>query len=245
MDMSGLIAQIKNLEFEPDTDKLKKELKAVKSTRSVSLIVILAVMTVLSAAAYAPRASEAPPAAAPLEQVVRFPANEEGKTEYSADVFAAEFSLAVSLPAGIAVDADGSLFPGGIAGTFSNLPIVDSGGNQVGCVGYNVFDSGQADGAAEPMMIYNQICLGNHYRFTISEQYEVINDDDTVTTAVTGVYNDLEWPADKDYTEADCNYGVVAYSKTLAVYAAFDLDKNFFTREQCEEIAGSITIFRE
>jgi hypothetical protein len=198
-------------------------------------------MTILSAAACAPRASEAPPAAAPLAQVVSFPANEDGKTEYSADVFAAEFSLAVSLPAGVAVDADGSLFPGGIAGTFSNLPIVDAGGNTVGCVGYNVFESG----AAEPMMIYNQISLGNHYRFTISEQYEIINDDSAVTTAVTGVYNDLEWPAGEDYTETDYNYGVVACSKTLGVYAAFDLDKDFFTREQCEGIAGSITISRE
>jgi hypothetical protein len=224
----------------------------MKSAYSVSLMVLTAAM-IFSAAACSQRTFlpgedtvEAPPAAADSIQTVQFPANEDGKTAYSADIFAAAFSLTVSMPAGMTIDADESLFSDGIPGVFSNLPIVDSNGDKTGCVGYNVFDAQQPDGssngAIEPMMIYNQISLGNHYRFTIREKYEVVNDTDTLITAITGVYNDLELPAGKDYTESDYNYGVVAYSKSLAVYVAFDLNKNFFTRDQCEEIAKSIMI---
>jgi DNA-binding transcriptional MerR regulator len=49
-------------------------------------------------------------------------------------------------------------------------------------------------------------------------------------------------PNGYEYGESDYNFGVVAYSKTLSVYVAFDLDKTAFTPEQVEAIAKSISI---
>jgi hypothetical protein len=227
----------------------------MKSVQLVSLTVLI-ILVILFASACSKQTFllekdtedmiEVPSTTVNTIQVVKFPANEGGKTEFSTDIFAITFSLAVSMPAGITIDINKSLYPDGISGTFSNIPILDPNGNNVGCVGYNVFDAEQLhdnkNSEAEPMMIYNQISLGNHYRFTIREKYEIVNDTDALTTAITDVYNDLELPPEKNYTESEYNYGVVAFSKTLGVYVALDLDKNFFTQNQCEEIAESIII---
>jgi major membrane immunogen (membrane-anchored lipoprotein) len=176
-------------------------------------------------------------------QTINFPANEDGKTEYSSDIFDTKFSMTVSLPEGMTVDTEQSLFPDGISGAFSNIPIV-SNGNIVGCVGYNTYDIEVLSGEPKPMVIYNQISLGNHYHFTIRDKYNVVIDDAEIVAATTDVYNDLGLSADEaaTYAESDYNFGVVAYSKTVTVYVAFDLDKTAFTPEQVEAIAKSISI---
>ncbi|MDR1603352.1 MAG: hypothetical protein LBS10_00980 [Gracilibacteraceae bacterium] len=179
-------------------------------------------------------------------QSIIFPANEDGKTEYSSAIFDTKFSLTVSLPAGTTIDSGQSLFPGGVSGAFSNIPIV-SGGDVVGSVGYNTYDAEEAfspTGEPNPMAIYNQISLGNHYHFTIRDKYDVVIDDAAIVAATTDVYNDLDRsPGDvPEYDASDYNFGVVAYSKTLSVYVAFDLDKTAFTPEQVEAIAKSISI---
>jgi hypothetical protein len=179
-------------------------------------------------------------------QTINFPANEDGKTEYSSDIFGTKFSMTVSLPEGITIDYKQSLFPGGILGAFSNIPIV-SNDSIVGCVGYNIYDaegSFSQSGEPNPMAIYNQISLGTHYRFTIRDKYNVVLDDAAIVVATTDVYNDLDRSPGyvPEYDASDYNFGVVAYSKTLSVYVAFDLDKTAFTPEQVETIAKSISI---
>ncbi|MDR3310913.1 MAG: hypothetical protein LBS90_06155, partial [Oscillospiraceae bacterium] len=182
--------------------------------------------------------------------LVAFPANEDGKTEYSAAVFDAAFRLAVVLPDGMTIDSGKSLYPDGISGTFSNIPVLGANGIAVGSLGYNIYDPDALAGvpAAEfsPMMVYNQIGLGAHYSFLINEKYDVVSDTGALATATTYVYNDLAFSgngsASGNYGEADYNFGIVSYSKTLPVYVAFDLDRSSFTPEQIDAIAKSILL---
>ena len=95
----------------------------------------------------------------------------------------------------------------------------------------------------EPLMIYNQIGLGNNYHYTVKQKYEIVNNTEEIQTAITEVYNDLDLRSEErgNYTEEEYNFGIVSYCKTLPVYVALDLDREAFTPEQVEGIAGSIS----
>jgi hypothetical protein len=181
---------------------------------------------------------------------IDFPANEVGKSEFNTDIFNTKFTLSVSMPDGKTINAD--IIPDldiGISGAFSNVPIYDENGGIAGYVAYNTYSpeiiSGLSGEEIDPMMIYNQIGLAAHYSFTVKDRYDIVSDNDSFTTALTDVYNDLNFiPHRQDgeeYNEGNYNFGIVSYSKDIPVYVAFDLYKNAFTLEQVEEIAKSIS----
>ena len=178
--------------------------------------------------------------------LIAFPINEVGKADYNLHIFDQAFTLSVDLPEGISLDFDSTLFPEGILGVFSTVAIVDTEGSMVGCVGYNIYDIEQIANIPEdefnPLMIYNQIGLGAHYRFGVREEYEIVSSTDEWETAITFVYNDLDISPEEraNYTEEKYNYGIVSYSKELPVYVAFDFSRSAFTQAQIEAIAKSI-----
>ncbi|MCL2159186.1 MAG: hypothetical protein FWH48_07255 [Oscillospiraceae bacterium] len=203
------------------------------------VVLIAAILVFLSLCAFAVYVA--------FNYLIAFPANEAGKADYNLHIFDTKFVLSVDLPEGTTIDLDNVLYPDGISGAFSNVAIKNSAGIVVGCVGYNIYDMAQISEISEaefnPLMIYNQIGLGAHYRFTVREKYEIVNDTDELSTALTDVYNDMDIKLEEriDYTEQDYNYGIVSYSKTLPVYVAFELDRNALSPEQIEAIAKSIS----
>ena len=63
-----------------------------------------------------------------------------------------------------------------------------------------------------------------------------------VTDCDNEVYNDVNLSQEErgNYSAEDYNYGIVSYCKTLGLRGA-DLDREAFTQEQIESIAGSIS----
>ena len=181
-----------------------------------------------------------------VDYSIDFPANEVGRAEYNEHIFSTEFTLTLTLPRGITIDA-GKPAEEGIVVTFSNIPILNDKGDTVGCIGYNVYDAelirGLPEDEIDPMMIYNQISLGNHYQFAVKNKYDVVNNTEDLQTAISEVHNDVNLSQEErgNYSAEDYNYGIVSYCKTLPVYVALDLDKEAFTQEQIVDIAGSIS----
>jgi len=206
---------------------------------------VCAVAVVLLTSSCSKAEKQSNPTAAGIDHSIDFPANEVGRAEYNEHIFSTEFTLTLTLPPEIAIDSDKSL-DGGIIGTFSNIPILNEKGDTVGCIGYNVYDAEMLVGIPEdeidPMMIYNQISLGNHYQFAVKRKYDVVNNTEEFLTAISEVYNDVNLsPADRGkYSAEDYNYGIVSYCKTLPVYVALDLDREAFAEDQIENIAESI-----
>lgn len=214
-----------------------------KSKKSpVYVLAICAVAVALLAAS----CSKAEKQSDGVDYSIDFPANEVGRAEYNEHIFSTEFTLMLTLPKGITT-GDDKLPNEGIIGTFSNIPILNDEGDTVGYIGYNVYDAEMLidipEDEIDPMMIYNQISLGNHYQFAVKHKYDVVNNTDEFKTAISEVYNDVNLcPADRvNYSAEDYNYGIVSYCKTLPVYIALDLDREAFTQEQIEDIAGSIS----
>jgi hypothetical protein len=227
----GNIADNYIAEAEPKTAKLARLWqKPLILAAAIALFLLLCAFTVYAV----------------LRYFIAFPANEAGKSGYSLHIFDTAFVLSVDLPAGVTIDADPVAAPDVISGAFSTVALINASGDIVGYLGYNIYDMEQlAEIAADefnPLMIYNQIGLGAHYRFTVREKYNVVNDTEALTTAITDVYNDMALaPPDRmNYTEDDYNYGIVSYSKTLPVYVAFDLSRDAFTPEQIAAMAGSV-----
>lgn len=181
---------------------------------------------------------------------IYFPANENGKTVYSLSIFDKQFLLSISMPNVLTIDEHGTAPDDAILGAFSNIPIIDERGNVVGYIGYNIYDIKQlqenvdAEGEMRPMMIYNQIGLAAHYRFTIIDNYDIVSDTDDLTTAVTNVYNDMNMsPTEKmAYNEDDYSWGIVSYCKTYPVYVAIQIDRDALPLVSIIKIAESIRI---
>jgi hypothetical protein len=236
----GNVADAHIIEANPET--MVKTIKAITLFKKPAVLVaaIIIILTLCAFTVYTV-----------YNYLVAFPVNEDGKSEYNVHIFDTTFVLSVDLPAGVTLDFDSSLYPDGISGVFSNLSLVSADGETVGYVGYNIYDMEQLAGITEddfnPLMVYHQIGLGAHYRFTVRESYEVINDTEELSTAITAVFNDMASSQEEraDYSEEEYNYGIVSYSKTLPVYVAFDLNKEVFTQEQIENIARSISFVAE
>lgn len=212
-----------------------------KSKKAYILAVLAAAVALLAASC-----SKAEEQSNGTDYSIDFPANEEGRAEYNEHIFATEFTLRLTLPEGMTIETD-KLLGRSIVGTFSNVSILNDTGATVGHVGYNLYDAeillGIPEDEIDPMMIYNQISLGNHYQFAVKNKYDIVNNTEEFKTAISEVYNDVNLcPADRvNYSAEDYNYGIVSYCKTLPVYVALDLDREAFTQEQIEDIAGSIS----
>ncbi len=109
---------------------------------------------------------------------ITFPTSDKGKTEFNAAAYEiAPFELSFVLPSGWVVKereqpelADKEI---ALSGVWSIHDIYAPNGDRVGAVGYNTYE--EYEGAEDnPQAIYNQIALGNNYRFDVRDSYKQV-----------------------------------------------------------------------
>ena len=116
--------------------------------------------------------------------------------------------------------------------------IYDENGNHAGAVGYNRYE--EYEGAEDdPRAIYNQIALGNNYRFGVRDSYDITRETESGVTAESGVY----YSASVNGGVEMINRGILSYNKNLLVYAAMEFSGGLATDGQITDIARSVEIY--
>lgn len=174
------------------------------------------------------------------QTVVTFPASDEGKTEFNAAIYEIEpFNLSIELPDGWMLrgwepDKGFDFLP-----LFSKLLVLDGNGECLGVIGYTTYEP--YEGAEDnPQAIYGHIALGNDYQFDVRNNYRVVSETDSGTTAIVDVY----YSASINSGAEKLNKGIVSYNKDLLVYIAMELDGGRVSDGQAADIADSMNISR-
>ena len=172
-------------------------------------------------------------------QQITFPASTEEKNEFNQEIFdITPFNIEVSLPNGWHFDEfDSQSNTYLYNGVWSRVGIFDDNNNCVGAVGYNIFEPDE-EAEDEKMSIYNQIALGNDYKFNVKNSYNVVKEFDAGEVATVDVYYSPVMLDNKD-TEVT-NYGILAYNNDKSVYVAFEFDSSATTDETIASISNSI-----
>ena len=176
------------------------------------------------------------------EHKIEFPSGNDEETEYNREVLSIDtFMLKIALPDGWSVSAQADNVYG-LMNCFSKNYIYDKNGECVGAVGYNVVPSDLDEDSLIPIAIYNQIALGNDYRFDIKEKYDVVSSSDKTETALTDVYYS---PVIFDSSEERKNKGIVSYDLVYGVYVAAEFEDDALSDEQYSHIANSLSFTGE
>lgn len=172
-----------------------------------------------------------------------FPANDEGRSEYSEDIFAiTPFDVQFQLPSGWYLDSNDPQSADYLySGLWSRVTIFDQSGQNIGAMGYNVYDPDVVV-QDEPMSIYSQIAIGNDYQFNVRETYCVVRLVEQYETGTADVWSTLAFAGDVDVGEGTTNYGILSYSTKQPVYIAFEFDSDAVTQEQVTAIAQSVVL---
>ncbi len=173
---------------------------------------------------------------------ITFPTSDKGKTEFNAAAYEiAPFELSFALPAGWSVKereqpelVDDEI---ALSGVWSIHDIYAPNGDRVGAVGYNTYE--EYEGAEDnPQAIYNQIALGNNYRFNVRDSYTKVKQAEYGITAKCDVY----YSANMNDGAEKPNYGVVSNHKDLLVYVAMEFISDGFSERRVRQIAESIKL---
>lgn len=170
---------------------------------------------------------------------IRFPAGNDKETEYNQDILRIDtFTLRLNLPDGWSIlpkeDEEYELMS-----CFSIHYFYNEKGEYAGKIGYNVMPSGLDGDSFIPAAIYNQIALGNDYRFDVREEYEVVKSSAESETALTEVYYSAS--VTDDHSEK-INKGIVMYDLGQNVYIAVEFEDGALSDEQYRGIADSLSI---
>ena len=171
---------------------------------------------------------------------INFPVYDQ-RTEYNSEIFDANFALLMHLPADWSVkipSEEDIKYP--LIGAWNRMGIYDETNDLVGAIGYNIFDTAQT----EPMAIYNQIALGNHYQFAVhSEDYFDVATGDVFVTSSTNVYTSAVMAQQLGLDNKEViNHGVLCRNSKLGVYVAIEIDKNAMDEAELNNFAHSIYI---
>lgn len=153
------------------------------------------------------------------------------------------FTVRLTLPQGWSLEkrelaaADiAGLDPKEIIGTFLTTYIFDEDGICVGKMGCNYYEL--YEGAEDnPQAIYNQVALGNHYQFYVSNSYEIIKSSDIIETGTADV---LYMEPANDGGNIRTNYGILSRSRKSMVYVALELESGPVSKEDVAVMAESI-----
>ena len=172
-------------------------------------------------------------------QQITFPASTEEKNEFNQEIFdITPFNIEVSLPDGWHLDEfDSQSNTYLYSGVLSRIGIFDDNNNCIGAVGYNIFEPDE-EAEDEKMSIYNQVALGNDYRFDVKNSYNVVKEFDAGEVATVDVYYSPVMLDNQD--AAITNYGILAYHNEKSVYVAFEFDSSATTDETIASISDSI-----
>lgn len=180
-------------------------------------------------------------------QTITFPVSDSGKTEYNAAIYEiTPFTLTFVLPSDWTVEEaeipKEDAFPLHYLNysVWSIMDILNDTGDCVGSVGYNVYEL--YEGAEDnPQAIYNQIALGNGYRFDVTEAYTPVITTDNSCTAITNVLYSAAFMEGWGQERAEkVNRGILSYDKNRLVYIAAEFDSDRISEEQLRAIAESI-----
>lgn len=180
-------------------------------------------------------------------QTITFPVSDSGKTEYNAAIYEiTPFTLTLVLPSDWTVEEAEIPKEDAFSLHYLNyrvwsiMDILNGAGDCVGSVGYNVYEL--YEGAEDnPQAIYNQIALGNGYRFDVTEAYTPVITTDSSCTAITNVlYSAAFMEGWKQEPAEKVNRGILSYDKNRLVYIAAEFDSDRISEEQLRAIAESI-----
>lgn len=182
---------------------------------------------------------------------IEFPAYSQ-RTEYNAEIFDIQpFYLYINLPDGWSVKQKSEndiKYP--LMGAWSPLGIYNEKNEYIGAVGYNIYED--YEGSEEvPQAIYNQIALGNGYKFNAQSTpmekdgtgYTPVIETSEGVTAITEVYiadylrDEYGYDKNRDYDK-----GILSYNKSLHTWIAIELDSEKVSEQQQLEMARSIKI---
>ncbi|MFV0496870.1 MAG: hypothetical protein ACK5L0_01695 [Candidatus Fimivivens sp.] len=165
-----------------------------------------------------------------------FPNGAPQINENNAAIFeTAPFEVTFSLPDGWTLGGQENTDAFNLMAVFSKTEIVNQEGAVVGAIGFNIYE--QYEGAEDdPKAIYNQIALGNDYKFNVRDEYNIVNENPTGNTAMTKV----EYAASINEGSDKTNIGIVSYNRDKHVYIAIELLSDIVNTEQAEFIAKSI-----
>jgi hypothetical protein len=175
---------------------------------------------------------------------VDFPISDYGKTEYNQSVFETAFSVSIELPEDWYIEQQSDGNDAVVAGLFSPATIFAGDGTPVGSIGYCTFDLEQYgiespyDNDLEPMMIYNEIALGNHHSFTVARQYDLVSTLNNTDTALTRVMVDRRSIKEVDMDEY--NYGIVSCNFDISAYVAIEIYLGACDESTVKDIALSV-----
>lgn len=177
-----------------------------------------------------------------FENGIVFPSGNDEVTEYNKNILSiSAFTLKIALPAYWSVsEKDDDVYE--LMGCFSINYIYNDNNERVGKVGYNVMPSDLDKESFIPIAIYNQIALGNDYRFDVKEKYDVLKSSSESETALTNVFYSAV--VTDDNSEKN-NKGIVMYDLTQNVYVAIEFENDVLSDEQYSYIANSLYFVRE
>lgn len=179
---------------------------------------------------------------------IEFPAYQEGKTEYNAQIYETQpFQLQMTLPDGWevrkpeeTVQQDENML------LFTPMELYKDG-VYAGYVGFHIYE--ETESVPEEQyyqMVYSQIRLGS-VCFWDMEPYSPLNKTETGETALAVVnYKELEQMKDPNKSAAQIPYveipAIVSYNKEKKMYIGVQFAQGMIDDEQIEEIADSIVL---
>lgn len=178
---------------------------------------------------------------------IEFPAYQEGKTEYNAQIYETQpFQLQMTLPDGWEVRKPEETAWGENMLLFTPMELYKDG-VYAGYVGFHIYE--ETEGVPKEQyyqMVYSQIRLGS-VCFWDMEPYSPLNKTETGETALAVVnYKELEQMKDPDKSAAQIPYvevsAIVSYNKEKKVYIGVQFAQGMVDDEQIEEIADSIVL---
>ncbi len=214
-----------------------KKPAVVASVMTIIGIIVIAVgMLADSGVVYVPDADES----TNRTFQINFPVYDQ-RTEYNSDIFDKGFALLMNLPSdwSVAIPEETDIaYP--LVGAWNRMGIYDENGTLVGAIGYNIYDTTQT----EPMAIYNQIALGNHYQFAVGgEEYHNTVTSDTFVTSTMPVYTSANMAQQLGLgNEEIVNHGVLCRNSELGIYVAVEFDKDAMDDSALNNFAHSVFI---
>jgi len=153
--------------------------------------------------------------------------------------------MQIKLPAGWKIKECGKKFP--LISVWSSVGIYNEKNEYIEAAGYNIYK--EYEGTEDvPQAIYNQIALGNNYRFNAQPvsaggKYKPIVERENGVTAVTEVYYSANISKEFGYGEnVRINKAILSYNKDLHIYIAIKIDADAISEHEVEILAQSIIL---
>ncbi len=172
-----------------------------------------------------------------------FPNGADLVTDYNREILSRErLGLELELPKGWTAQSGApASFPYGMNGLYSLEYLFDEEENCVGAIGFNLLPPDAGEGEKLPMELFYEVALGNDWRFTVREDYEIVSKTENGETALTRVYRAGTLLGLEQGTES-YSPGILLCDKELGVFVAVDLAADVLPDAAVTHIAESMKL---